>query len=54
VDHYRGIVPCGIREHGVTSLQALGVAAGMAEADATLEAAFEEVFGEGGSLGICA
>jgi lipoyl(octanoyl) transferase len=44
--HYRGIVPCGVAEHGVTSLRALGVEAGMAAADAALEAAFGEVFGE--------
>jgi len=34
--HFRGIVPCGIKEHGVTSLAALRVAAGMAELDAGL------------------
>lgn len=34
--HFRGIVPCGIKEHGVTSLAALRVAAGMAELDAAL------------------
>jgi len=53
LEHYRGIVPCGISEHGVTSLAALGIAAGMTEADAALAAAFEEVFGEGGSVAIC-
>jgi lipoyl(octanoyl) transferase len=42
--HYRGIVPCGISEHGVTSLQALGVAVGMDEVDAALHDAFGEVF----------
>jgi lipoyl(octanoyl) transferase len=43
--HFAGIVPCGIRGHGVTSLRALGVPATMAEADAALVAAWSEVFG---------
>ena len=43
--HFEGIVPCGIREHGVTSLQALGVAATMADADEALGEAWREVFG---------
>jgi len=43
--HYRGIVPCGISEHGMTSLAALGITATMPEVDAALEAAFTEVFG---------
>ena len=43
--HFGGIVPCGIRGHGVTSLAALGVAAGMEEVDAALRAAWGEVFG---------
>src|SRR5487761_1919897 len=34
--HYAGIVPCGISEHGVTSLHALGIPATMAETDAAL------------------
>jgi len=34
--HYDGIVPCGIREFGVTSLAALGKPAGMAALDAAL------------------
>jgi lipoyl(octanoyl) transferase len=45
LSHYAGIVPCGIREHGVTSLAALGVKAGMAELDAALKGTFGEVFG---------
>lgn len=42
--HYRGIVPCGIADHGVTSLAALGVRATMADLDAALRDAFAEVF----------
>ena len=43
--HFGGIVPCGIREHGVTSLHAQGVLATMEEADSALRAAWDEVFG---------
>ena len=42
--HYDGIVPCGITEHGVTSLRALGAAVGMAEVDVALRATWDEVF----------
>ncbi len=48
LSHYGGIVPCGIAEHGVTSLQALGAGASMATADAALHAAWAEVFGRRG------
>lgn len=50
--HYRGIVPCGISGHGVTSLAAQGVVASMPDLDIALKAAFAEVFGElrGGAL----
>jgi lipoyl(octanoyl) transferase len=43
--HFAGIVPCGIRGHGVTSLAALGLSADMAEVDRALKTAFFEVFG---------
>jgi lipoyl(octanoyl) transferase len=46
MEHYRGIVPCGIAEHGVTSLARLGVAAPMDEVDLALKSAFAEVFAE--------
>lgn len=45
LSHFDGIVPCGIREHGVTSLVDLGVPATMDDADAALKASFREVFG---------
>jgi lipoyl(octanoyl) transferase len=45
LSHFGGIVPCGVREHGVTSLHALGILATMAEADSALRAAWGEVFG---------
>jgi lipoyl(octanoyl) transferase len=45
LEHFSGIIPCGIREHGVTSLAALGIAAGMDEVDAALQRNFGAVFG---------
>jgi lipoyl(octanoyl) transferase len=45
LEHFTGIVPCGVRGAGVTSLQALGVAATMDEVDAVLRREFEAVFG---------
>lgn len=45
LDHFAGIVPCGIAEHGVTSLLDLGLTATMDDADAALKAAFQDVFG---------
>ncbi len=47
LDHYAGIVPCGIgdRQRGVTSLVDLGYPVAMADLDAALMATFGEVFG---------
>jgi lipoyl(octanoyl) transferase len=46
--HFDGIIPCGIRQHGVTSLAAQGILVSMPEVDAALRAAFGEVFGAKG------
>ena len=45
LDHFDGIVPCGVSEFGVTSLVGLGLPVTMAEADAALRTSFERVFG---------
>jgi lipoyl(octanoyl) transferase len=43
--HFSGIVPCGIRDDGVTSLAELGSGAGMEALDGALRAAFERRIG---------
>ena len=45
LDHFTGIVPCGISEHGVTSLVDLGLPVTMADLDVALMRTFDEVFG---------
>ena len=45
LSHFSGIVPCGVRGHGVTSLADLGLAVTMADVDAALKRCFEQVFG---------
>jgi lipoyl(octanoyl) transferase len=42
--HFSGIVPCGIRGHGVTSLVDLGLPVTLADLDVALRTAFTEVF----------
>src|SRR6516164_9868898 len=46
LDHYRGIVPCGISDHGVTSLAVLGVGAIMTKVDRALHAVFADTFNQ--------
>ena len=43
LSHYEGIVPCGIREHGVTSLVDLGLPVTLADVDQALKAGFSEI-----------
>ncbi len=43
--HFDGIVPCGITQHGVTSLVDLGLPVSIADADVALKRAFEVSFG---------
>ncbi len=42
--HFDGIVPCGITQHGVTSLVDLGLPVTMADADVALRKTFERRF----------
>jgi lipoyl(octanoyl) transferase len=44
LEHYSGIVPCGVQEHGVTSLADLGKHVSMDEVDAALRASFKKRF----------
>jgi lipoyl(octanoyl) transferase len=46
LDHFGGIVPCGISAYGVTSLVDLGLPVTMDDVDVLLREAFESVFGE--------
>jgi lipoyl(octanoyl) transferase len=45
LEHYGGIVPCGVSHHGVTSLADLGLPATMHQLDSALRSEFETVFG---------
>ncbi len=45
LEHFGGIVPCGVTDQGVTSFHDLGHLASMEEVDIALRAAFEHRFG---------
>lgn len=45
LEHFTGIVPCGIASYGVTSLVDLGLPVTMADVDVNLRQSFEAVFG---------
>ena len=44
LSHFDGIVPCGISDHGVTSLVDLGLPVTMADVDVALKRSFQSVF----------
>ena len=46
LSHFDGIVPCGIREHGVTSLVDLGLPVTMNDVDTALKKTFNDIFGD--------
>ena len=46
LEHFDGIVPCGVKDQGVTSLTDLGHTASMPEIDAILRREFETLFGK--------
>jgi lipoyl(octanoyl) transferase len=45
LSHFSGIIPCGVRDHGVTSLIDLGLPVTMPDVDLALRSAFEPIFG---------
>ena len=45
LSHFTGIVPCGITQHGVTSLADLGIMVSTADVDVALKQSFEKIFG---------
>ena len=46
LSHFEGIVPCGISEHGVTSLVDLGLPVTMDNVDVALRKTFDDIFGD--------
>ncbi len=54
LDHFSGIIPCGVRDHGVTSLVDLGLPVTLNDVDVALRAEFEGLFGPtvSGPIGI--
>ncbi len=48
LSHYDGIVPCGISEHGVTSLVDLGLPVTISDVDVALRATFDGLFPDPG------
>jgi lipoyl(octanoyl) transferase len=45
LSHFSGIIPCGVRDHGITSLVDLGLPVTMEDADVALHAAYRDIFG---------
>ncbi|MBA4204127.1 MAG: lipoate-protein ligase B [Polymorphum sp.] len=49
LEHFSGIVPCGVAQHGVTSLVDLGLPVTLPEVDIVLRQEFEKLFGASAS-----
>ena len=45
LEHYSGIIPCGIQKYGITSFVDLGYPVTMSDVDMTLREEFERLFG---------
>ena len=45
LEHFEGIIPCGVTQHGVTSLVDLGLPVTMDDLDVALKSQFIEIFG---------
>ncbi len=50
LSHYRGIIPCGIKEHGVTSFEKLGFKMTMESLDERLKYHFNPVFSKSAEI----
>lgn len=50
LEHFSGIIPCGITDFGVTSLVDLGLPVTMADVDVALRRNFDQVFGDANTL----
>jgi len=46
LEHFSGIIPCGIESHGITSLWNIGLTTTMAELDSVLINTFNDIFNE--------
>ena len=45
LEHFSGIIPCGVSDYGVTSLVDLGLPVTMEDTDIALKKSFQEIFG---------
>ena len=45
LEHFSGIIPCGVQQYGVTSLVDLGLPVSMNDLDVALKQSFKEIFG---------
>jgi len=45
LEHFQGIIPCGVANHGMTSLVDLGLPVEMHDLDIALKSSFENIFG---------